>query len=792
MSRSIEVSSSRKRPRCGISRIGNKEGVLGRFWKPCNLHRFMALVGLLISSKFVSAFDMKPMATSRHLVSTYSERRTTHVRRLSASLVAIEEGKEAAPSSLPPWLQVAKKDSDGSKALVEEELQWLEWELSERHGWSSEEVQGLVQTLWTTFGGNSEWMLGCLDFMETLLRLEELATPAILLATAVHYVECLVVRQDGVYPAVRAQLLPSNQEKPVALDRNALQPRPLALPSSSTNKIEEDDIVDVEATDVLEKNDNSKSLQEQSKVAKNLDRRKLFSVPPSSLLNQNVTAATSFISGPLTEDVIHISKNASQIKRVEIVAEVVLPRNTDYEQIQNMLVSVSGDDWRPLAIRCVASLYRLEGILRSPNNFHRLTTCLATARSALYIYAPLAQRLGLHVLKTQLESKAFGILYPRQYKAALSLFERQGGSMRAVSQFLQQQVIQLLQRDRTLAGVDITVTTRVKEPYSFWKKLIRKSLGRGAGTGRSMVLRFDSDFTRRELASVLAVRDGVALRVILNSRDQGESTEERRDNEQLFCYHVHQLIRAVFPESHPSRVKDYIQDPKPNGYQSLHHTSAIRYQGLEIPFEVQIRSLEMHQIAEFGVAAHWDYKQHQTLAGQVLPVGEENSPPALPPADPTSLVANTDAKPIHTNVLVTSTKSSGLDEDEHGGPISSQSRIDPYLQALERARQSLVESSVFLFLAGSSMEHGQLISVQKGQRIRDVGAKCIPDIFSKDDSVDSSAWQVWRNGRLASWEEAVENGDVLMFQPCNGGDQSRMKDMPGQKRGEALAMILAE
>ena len=162
--------------------------------------------------------------------------------------------------------------------------------------------------------------------------------------------------------------------------------------------------------------------------------------------------------------------------------------------------------------------------------------------------------------------------------------------MQAVSRYLQQQITQLLQQDPNLGTTDIKVTARVKEPYSFWKKLLRKNRSTTNHMGRSMILRFDAEFSRRELASIIRVRDGVALRVIVQAppldRDD-ESLEERRARDQLVCYYVHQLIRAVFPETDPSRVKDYIQSPKANGYQSLHHTSVIRRDTLEIPFEVQ-------------------------------------------------------------------------------------------------------------------------------------------------------------------------------------------------------------
>lgn len=653
---------------------------------------------------------------------------------------------------------------------LQEELQWLQWTLVDRQQLSEEVVEEVLQVIHVACQGNVERMLGCIDFLQTLLRLEQVATPAVLFASILHFGECVAgARTDGVYDTVRQRLTLVGSTSS-ALERIS-EHRLALLPSSSLLEEDEDEEDDSEGS--------SRSLKahRERRSQKSASNNKGGLILPCPT-QDNPNKLSSFLSEPLTPEVLQISNGASRIKQAEIVAEIVLPRQADYEKVQNLLVSVSGDDWRALAIRCVASLYQLEGGLQSPSQFQsRNPQAIASARYAIHVYAPLAQRMGLHVLKTQLESKAFSVLYPRQYKAALALFDRQGDSMLAVSRYLQQQVVQLLQQDPNLATTDIQVTARVKEPYSFWKKLLRKNRSRSKGTGRSMILRFDSELSRREINSILQVRDGVALRVIVQAPpllDRDESSDERRTRDQLVCYYVHQLIRAVFPETDPRRVKDYIQFPKANGYQSLHHTSVIRMDQLEIPFEVQVRSQEMHQIAEFGFAAHWDYKQQKQQPTSLQSPVSQSNVLALSPAAQSVLIsspAESGSHDVETTITVdheVAVPTISSDEPE-GAPDNNTLQVSPsagisspYLQALEVARLSLVESSVFVFLAGSTrMEHGQLVVVQKGERILDIWKNLQEN---NDASPPSKSLQAWRNGRLADWGEQVQNGDVLLFQ----------------------------
>ena len=188
------------------------------------------------------------------------------------------------------------------------------------------------------------------------------------------------------------------------------------------------------------------------------------------------------------------------------------------------------------------------------------------AQETLDIYAPLAQRLGMADIKWQLEDEAFKYLHSRQYKSVSRMISRK----RAEREMYTEKAVQELEKALNDVGVECIVSGRPKHLYSTYQKLQRyQSRGR----------KFDE------------IYDLIALRVIV-----GTTTD---------CYAslgaVHQMWRPV-----PGEFDDYIANPKENLYQSL-HTSVVGPQGY--PLEVQIRTKEMHRIAEDGVAAHWTYKQ---------------------------------------------------------------------------------------------------------------------------------------------------------------------------------------
>jgi ppGpp synthetase/RelA/SpoT-type nucleotidyltranferase len=642
----------------------------------------------------------------------------------SKTLIAPRDKED---SLLPPWLQ---RMEESTPDQVKKKIRWLEFSLLE-HGFSVKDMSDITKAIYLCASGDVPKILGAIEFCQLTLRMDQdggdsrryklFATKDVLMASILHYTECVDARLDGVYQRVQKALRIEGEGSTTTGTADAVGERTISLESplsySSEGNMNEEGVFPT----------NSISLRSKLSVADRLLRSEGF----------------EFFS----TEALRLAEGASRIKRAEILVHAVLTNDrtltkAEYSDVRDLLLSVM-EDWRALAIRCVASLYRLERVLASlppgiPGTgeyLRRTADVTLAARESIRVYANLSQRLGLHRLKTQLEGKAFRILYPRQFSAVSTLFRQKGESMKAVSSFLSSQVKKMLHEDESLMAQleDVELTSRVKEPYSFWKKLLKKRQEDQSGLHEFL--------TASNEISVIDVQDGVALRVIIKARKltPSESDEATRSRERMLCYYVHHLIRSRWPAVDLSRIKDYIQKPKSNGYQSLHHTSVITRNGEQIPFEVQVRSEEMHRIAEFGVAAHWDYKLGRA------PIA------SLPPAS------------LADDVVISGmpcTEGSVLAEGRAGGNEAGESA---YIEALKDARQYLVRSNVFVFLAGSSsaLEEGQLLSLPAGAQIVDILAE-LPR--KMDLPYDASELRIWRNGKIALLDEVVGNGDVLLLQ----------------------------
>ena len=186
------------------------------------------------------------------------------------------------------------------------------------------------------------------------------------------------------------------------------------------------------------------------------------------------------------------------------------------------------------------------------------------ARETLEIYSPLAHRLGIHHIKTELEELGVEALYPNRYRVIKEVVKAARGNRKEMIQ----KILSEIEGRLTEAGISCKVSGREKHLYSIYRKMHLKEQ------------RFHS------------IMDIYAFRVIVSTVDT--------------CYRVLGQVHGLY-KPRPGRVKDYIAIPKANGYQSL-HTSLIGPHG--VPVEVQIRTEDMDQMAEMGVAAHWAYKEH--------------------------------------------------------------------------------------------------------------------------------------------------------------------------------------
>ena len=186
----------------------------------------------------------------------------------------------------------------------------------------------------------------------------------------------------------------------------------------------------------------------------------------------------------------------------------------------------------------------------------------AIARETLEIYAPIANRLGMHAIKVELEDLGFRSLYPRRYKVIETAVRKAKGNQK---QFIGR-IADALRAALDKAAIQGRIEAREKDVYSIYQKM------------------------RRKKVSLNDIVDVHGVRIIVDAVDT--------------CYRTLGLVHSVYKPM-PGRFKDYIAIPRANGYQSL-HTTLFGPNGT--PLEVQIRTSDMHEVAESGIAAHWQYK----------------------------------------------------------------------------------------------------------------------------------------------------------------------------------------
>ncbi len=233
------------------------------------------------------------------------------------------------------------------------------------------------------------------------------------------------------------------------------------------------------------------------------------------------------------------------------------------DNFRKLLLAMSRDI-RVLLIKLADRLHNMRtlGHIENPEKRRRI------ARETLDIYAPLAERIGIHKIKEELEDLAFSYLNPEARESItnrLSFLRQEGTDM-------VNNIIGELERLLRQANIKANITGREKTRYSIWKKMQRKNVA------------FEQ------------LSDIMAFRVVV---------EDVAD-----CYNVLGLVHSNYPTV-PGRFKDFISTPKPNGYRSI-HTSVIGPSGQRI--EIQIRTQQMHEEADLGVAAHWAYKQGEEQA----------------------------------------------------------------------------------------------------------------------------------------------------------------------------------
>ncbi len=226
------------------------------------------------------------------------------------------------------------------------------------------------------------------------------------------------------------------------------------------------------------------------------------------------------------------------------------------ENLRKMLLAMS-KDIRVIFIKLCDRLHNMRTLSVKPDNKRRIT-----ALETMQVYAPLAHRLGIQRIKHELENLGLQFLDPIGYEEVSHYIEEKYGQNVSFIEHIRALVDAKMREN----NIQFILEGRIKSVYSIYKKMYSQNKS------------FDQ------------IYDFYALRIIVDT--------------ELECYTALGLIHEMF-NSIPGRFKDYISTPKPNMYRSL-HTTVIGKDG--IPFEVQIRTKEMHHVAEYGIAAHWKYK----------------------------------------------------------------------------------------------------------------------------------------------------------------------------------------
>ncbi len=252
-------------------------------------------------------------------------------------------------------------------------------------------------------------------------------------------------------------------------------------------------------------------------------------------------------------EIARLVDGVTKLNRIELQSD----HAKQAENLRKLVLAMS-EDIRVLLVKLADRVHNMRTLhyIAKPEKRRRI------ALETMEIYAPLAERIGMQEIKMELEDLAFGELHPEARNsiiARLNFLREQGGDLIG-------RILDELRRTLEEAGIQASISGREKTPFSIWLKMQKKNVG------------FEQ------------LSDIMAFRVVVGSIED--------------CYRTLGVIHSKYPMV-PDRFKDYISTPKPNGYRSL-HTGVFGPERHRI--EVQIRSSEMHEVAELGVAAHWKYK----------------------------------------------------------------------------------------------------------------------------------------------------------------------------------------
>ncbi len=359
----------------------------------------------------------------------------------------------------------------------------------------------------------------------------------------------------------------------------------------------------------------------------------------------------------------------TKIKRLDLVSK----QTEQAENFRKLLIAIS-TDIRVLLVKLADRLHNMRTLEHmKPGSRQRIS------EETLDIYAPLAGRMGMQAIRDELEDHAFRWLHPEAYKAVTDKLVE----LRSKNEGLVEEIEGALKAKLVETGIDASVSGREKKPYSIWRKMTNKQI------------------SLEQLSDIYAFR--------LTTKDIAD------------CYRVlgvaHTTWRAV-----PGRFKDYISTPKQNNYQSIHTTVVgPRHQRVEL----QIRTHLMHQVAEYGVAAHALYKD---MTKGAIAAGSMTS----------------------------------LDDKEHGPYVWLRRMVETLLEGsnpeefLEHTKLELFQDQVFCFTP-----KGRLIALPRGATPLDFA-------YAVHTDVGNAAVGAYVNGRHVPIDTRLRNGDEVEIRTSKG------------------------
>lgn len=367
------------------------------------------------------------------------------------------------------------------------------------------------------------------------------------------------------------------------------------------------------------------------------------------------------------EEVARLVDGVTKVTNIRLTGS----SETQFIETLRKMILVMAKDLRVVLLKLADRLHNMQTLHALPKSKQE-----KNAKETIEIYAPLAERLGIGKIKGELQDLAFPYVYPKQYekvkKGSAKFYKRAN-----------QEIIKIkktLLREFAEENVGVTLEGRRKHLFSLWKKLQRKGV--------------DWDFDK--------VHDIIAFRVLV------ESVKD--------CYISLGIVHKNFNPYPKIPLSDYIAQPKPNGYRSI-HTKVFGPHGKII--EIQVRSHKMHEQAEFGAAAHWAYSEAKSAGAK--------------------------------------------DEDLDGGKVSTNGNKLNWVKQLVQWQKEITDSEEFLEAVKLDAFHSRILVFSPKGDVYDLpeGSTPIDYAFAVHTSLPNYIGSVSVNGKIASLSAKLSNGDLV-------------------------------